>query len=41
MHDDTPRMQWRLAVVEELIKGLDGFLELEEFKLTAGRQIDQ
>ena len=26
VHDDTSRMQWRLAMIEELIKGLDGFI---------------
>ena len=24
IHDDTPQMTWRLAVVEELIEGMDG-----------------
>ena len=26
VHDDTPRLQWKLAVVEELIEGKDGLV---------------
>ena len=43
MHDDTPKMQWRLAVIEEVIKGLDGFVRAARIRttVTVGKQTDQ
>ena len=26
VHDDTPRLQWKLAVVDDLVKGNDGLV---------------
>ena len=37
IHDDTPRMQWRLAVVEELIMGLDGFVRAAKIRTSSGK----
>ena len=37
MHDDVPRLQWRLAMVEELIKGLDGIARAAKIRISTGR----
>ena len=37
MHDDTPRLQCRLAVMEELIKGLDGFVRAARIQTNSGK----
>ena len=37
VHDDVLRLQWRLAVVEELIKGLDGIARAVNIQTSAGR----
>ena len=37
VHDDVPRLQWRLAVVEELIKGLDGIARAAKIRTSNGR----
>ena len=37
IHDDAPRLQWRLAVIEELIKGLDGFARAAKIRTSTGK----
>ena len=37
MHDNTPRMQWRLTVIEKLIKGLDGFVRVARIQTNSGK----
>ena len=37
VHDDVPRLQWRLAVVEGLIKGLDGIARAAKICTSTGR----
>jgi len=37
VHDDVPRLQWRLAVIEELIEGLDGFARAAKIRTSTGR----
>ena len=37
MHNDTPRLQWRLSVIEELIKGLDGFVRAARIRTNGGK----
>ncbi|XP_065902524.1 uncharacterized protein [Dysidea avara] len=37
VHDDVPRARWRLAVIEELIKGLDGLTRSAKIRTKAGR----
>ena len=36
-HNDIPRLQWRLAVIEELIKGLDGFVRAAMIWTNSGK----
>ena len=37
VHDDTPRLQWRLAVIEKLIRGLDGFARAAKIRTSTGK----
>ena len=37
MHDDTPRLQWRLVVIEDVIKGLDGFVRAARIQTNSGK----
>jgi len=37
IHDDVPRTNWKLAVVEKLITGLDGITRATEIRTTNGR----
>ena len=37
IHDDTPRMQWRLAMIEEVIKGLDGLVRAARIRTSSGK----
>ena len=37
VHNDVPRARWRLAVIEELIKGLDGLTRSAKIRTKAGR----
>ena len=37
MHDNTPRLQWRLGVIEELIKELDGFVRAARIRTNGGK----
>ena len=37
IHDDCPRNQWRLGVVEEVVKGKDGFIRSVTLRTTSGR----
>ena len=37
MHDDTPKMQWRLAMIKEVIKGLDGFVRAARIQTNSGK----
>ena len=37
IHDDTPRINWKLAVVERLITGLDGITRAAEIRTAGGK----
>ena len=37
MHDNASRLQWRLAVIEELLKGLDGFVRAATIQTNSGK----
>ena len=37
VHDDTPRVSWKMAVIEELIKGNDGLVRAANIRTAAGR----
>jgi len=37
VHDDTPRSRWQLAIIEELIKGLDGFTRAAKIRTKSGK----
>ena len=37
VHDDTPRVNWRLAVIEELVRGNDGLVRAAKIRTTQGR----
>ena len=37
MHDDTPRITWKLAVIEELMKGKDGLVRAAKIRTSQGR----
>jgi len=37
IYDDVPRTNWKLAVVEKLITGLDGITRAAEIRTTNGR----
>jgi len=37
IHDDIPRTNWKLAVVEKLITGLDGITRAAEIRTASGR----
>ncbi len=37
VHDDTKRVNWRLAIVESLIKGKDGLVRAANIKTSTGR----
>ena len=36
VHDDTPRMTWRMAVIEDLITGHDGLVRAATIRTTTG-----
>jgi hypothetical protein len=36
IHDENPRSQWKLAVVEELITGRDGFTRAAKIRTKNG-----
>jgi len=37
IHDDTPRLQWKLAVMEQVNKGADGLIHSANVRTTTGR----
>lgn len=37
MHDDSPRISWKLAVVEKLLRGNDGFVRAANIRTTQGK----
>ena len=37
VHDDIPRINWKLAVVERLITGLDGITRAAEIRTSGGK----
>ena len=37
VHDDTPRVKWRLAVIGELVRGNDGMVRASKIRITQGR----
>ena len=37
IHDDAPRITWRLAVIEELIRGKDGLVRAASIRTAQGR----
>ena len=37
VHDDVPRSRWQLAIIEELIKGLDGFTRAAKIRTKSGK----
>jgi len=37
IHDDTPRIIWKLAVIEELLKGKDGLVRAANIRTALGR----
>ena len=37
VHDDTPRASWKMAVIEELIKGNDGLVRAAKIRTATGR----
>ena len=37
VHDDTPRITWKLAVIEELMKGKDGLVRAAKIRTAQGR----
>jgi len=37
IHDDTPRIHWRLAVVERLSKGADGYIRSADIRTSTGQ----
>ena len=37
IHDDTPRINWKLAVIEKLITGLDGVTRAAEIRTARGK----
>ena len=41
VHDDTPRIKWKLAVFEGVNKGADGLIRSADIQTTTGKQIDQ
>ena len=39
VHNDTPRTMWKLAVIEELIRGNDGLVRAANIRTATGRPI--
>ena len=37
IHDDAPRINWRLAIIEELITGNDGLIRAAKLRMASGR----
>ena len=37
IHDDIPRLKWKMAVVEQLIQGRDGYTRAENIRYNGGR----
>ena len=37
MHNETPKMQWRLTVIEKLIEGLDGLVRAARIQTKSGK----
>ena len=37
IHDDCPRIQWRLGVIEQLNKGADGLVYSVQLRTSTGR----
>ena len=37
IHDDAPRINWRLAIIEELITGNDGLIRAAKLQMASGR----
>ena len=37
VHDDTPRINWQLAVIEDVIKGSDGLVRAVNIRTKSGR----
>ena len=37
IHDDSPRTNWKMAMVQRLIKGNDGYVRAAEIKTNTGR----
>ena len=37
IHDDSPRFRWKMAVIENLIKGKDEYVRAAEVRTSSGR----
>ena len=37
IHDDTPRIQWKLAVIEQVNKGADGLIHSADIRTSTGK----
>ena len=37
VHDDTPRVKWRLAVIEDVLVGEDGLIRAVNIRTSTGK----
>ena len=40
IHDDSPRISWKMAVIENLIKGNDGYVWAAEVRTNSGTMVE-